>query len=734
MMESLPKLDDPHDDAHLEGENSGKRQKTSKHGTFVFEESSSSQDYESKRGPSTSVARRANGSIASITELNYKNLNKNDIEDMYLLIIIHKVDDYAETGLLWSLSVFIRSIVTWERVHNFQLAKTRPNTEEAKADNEADAGFSRGILRREFRARSLVADGERSSLLEHVVALEGSNIRLRDALGIERVRADSLQRCLGYVEDELRQNMKITRSSMTLEAIEALISQRVKEALAAQEVNHNAGLIGENQSQNGEMMITEIEEMEIMVTIMGMEIRMGEIEVQEEMHQSLRLVHIRIFSLVNHTTLVVLKESPAWLDGSRKWIRCFTIGIDEAYEMPWKDLMKPMIDVYCLRNEIHKMVPEENDKIKRFIWGLPDNSQGNVTSSKPQPPFKRHNVAQAFMVGNHEKRGYDGSALYCNKYRLHHEGLCTVKCTSCKKGHYKSDCPKLKNQNHKKKVANIDACGRGYALGGGDGNPDSNVITGTFLLNNNYAYILFDSDTDRSFVSTTFSALIDIPSTALDVSYTIELVDGRITESDTIIRGCMLNLLNYPFNIDLMPVELGSFNVIIGMDWLSKYHAVIVYDEKIVRIPYDNKILTIRGFGNEGRKNSEEKGLEDVPTIQDFLEVFPENLPRLPPARQVKFQIDLVPGATPFLTLGAPVLFFKKKDGSFYMCIDYRELNKLIVKNCYPLLRIDDLFDQLKGSSIYLKIDLRSGYHQLRVWEEDVRKTTFRNRYGHYEF
>ncbi|GJX72724.1 putative reverse transcriptase domain-containing protein [Tanacetum coccineum] len=153
-------------------------------------------------------------------------------------------------------------------------------------------------------------------------------------------------------------------------------------------------------------------------------------------------------------------------------------------------------------------------------------------------------------------------------------------------------------------------------------------------------------------------------------------------------------------------------------------------------------------------------------SFEIFLEVFHEDLSGLPPTRQVEFQIDLIPGATPVARApyrlasskmkelsdqlqelsdkgfirpssspwGAPVLFVKKKDGSFRMCIDYRELNKLTLKNRYPLLRIDDLFDQLQGSSVYSKIDLRSGYHQLRVREENILKTAFRTRYGHYEF
>nr|GEZ94272.1 putative reverse transcriptase domain, ribonuclease H-like domain, aspartic peptidase domain protein [Tanacetum cinerariifolium] len=168
----------------------------------------------------------------------------------------------------------------------------------------------------------------------------------------------------------------------------------------------------------------------------------------------------------------------------------------------------------------------------------------------------------------------------------------------------------------------------------------------------------------------------------------------------------------------------------------------------------------------EVEDKSKEKRLEDVPVVRDFPKVFPEDLSGLPPIRPVEFQIDLVPGAAlvaraPYRLVpsemkelakqlkelsekgfirpssspwGAPVLFVKKKDGSFRMCIDYRELNKLTVKNRYPLPRIDDLFDKLQGSSVYSKIDLRSSYHKLRVQEEDILKTAFRTRYGHYEF
>ncbi|GKB40962.1 hypothetical protein Tco_0885904, partial [Tanacetum coccineum] len=327
-----------------------------------------------------------------------------------------------------------------------------------------------------------------------------------------------------------------------------------------------------------------------------------------------------------------------------------TISVDAAYAMKWAGLIR--------------MVPDEKDKVEKFIGGLPDNIHGNVIAAEPtklqdairiannlmdqklkgyarsaenkrrlennprdnrgqQPVFKQQNVrgqnvARAYTAGNNDRKGYVGSLPYCNKCILHHEGSCTVRYGNCKKvGHLTRNC------------------------------------TAAVAPNTQRAAVGNQSGADRSFMSSTFSALLDVAPSSLDTSYAVELADGRVSETNVVLRGCMFGLLGHPFDIDLMPVELGSFDVIIGDDC-------------------------------DGGKD----------------------LPGLPPARQVEFQIDLVPGDAPVARApyrlapaelqelstelqeifdrgfirpssspwGALVLFVKKKDGSFRMCIDHWSL------------------------------------------------------------
>ncbi|GJV01518.1 putative reverse transcriptase domain-containing protein [Tanacetum coccineum] len=528
-----------------------------------------------------------------------------------------------------------------------------------------------------------------------------------------------------------------------------------------------------------------------------------------------------------------------------------TMGLETMNQMPWTEMKQLMTAEFCPIEEVQRMenelwnlkvkeynivaytqrfnelafmfprmVEPKRLKVNAYIQGLTDNIKGDVTSSRPanlnedvrmdhklmeqKSQYRDERILEGnkqkwerLQSGNSSGKGNNrdnsrqtlqnnqrqGNAramvtaptngklpLYERCFTLH-VGQCTIKCHKCGKVGTR----------------------QGTVILGTDAHRRSNKKKlEKFMAEHMLFRMLSRKVRMWSFVNTRFSSMLDIKPIKIEASYEVELANGRVVSTNTVLNGCTLNLVNHIFKIDLMPIKLGTFDVIMGMDWLVKHDAVIICGEKVVRIPYGSKTLIVEGDKGVSRlkviscikackyvergchlilahvkeNKSKEKRLEDVPVIRDFPEVFPKELPGLPLSRQVEFRIDLVPGAAPVARApyrlapsemkelsvqlqellekgfsrpssspwGAQVLCVKKKDGSFRMCIDYRELNKLTIKNRYPLLRIDNLFDQLQGSSLYCKIDLQSGYHQLRIKEEDIPITTFRTWYGHFEF
>nr|GEY46138.1 putative reverse transcriptase domain-containing protein [Tanacetum cinerariifolium] len=546
----------------------------------------------------------------------------------------------------------------------------------------------------------------------------------------------------------------------------------------------------------------------------------------EKMESVFQISGYAIENQVKFATFTLLDAALTWWNSQIR-----SLGPD-AYSMTWEVLKKKITDKYCPQGEIKKLeielwnlkvkennvpaytecfqeltlictkfVADETEKIDKNSATMQKGRQTTqerlmihsettmVTNSKPL----KGKMSPGSTIWGRARRSRTveicpsaPSAIFITMARVPRSSTSATRNNGSNPkrngrfecgapGNFKRDCLKLKNKDGGK----VNTPGWVYTVrnaektGNASRDLDSNVATGTFLLNNRYASILFDTGADRSFISTAFSSLIDIIPTPLGNSYDVKLTDGKIVGVDTIMRGCTLNFLSHPLNIDLMPEELGSFDVIIGMDWLRRCHVVIVCDEKLVRIPYGNETLTFRGNeSNNGRESrltviSCSKAQEYMAKgCQIFLsQISAKKEEDRSEGKQLE-DIDLIPGATPIARApyrlaqskmkelseqlqelydkgfirpssspwGASVLFVKKKDGSFKMCIDYRELNKLTVKNRYPLQWIDDLFDQLQGSSVYSKIDLRSGYHQLRVREQDVLKTAFRTRYGHFEF
>ena len=324
-----------------------------------------------------------------------------------------------------------------------------------------------------------------------------------------------------------------------------------------------------------------------------------------------------------------------------------------------------------------------------------------------------------------------------------------------------------------------------------DAAPD--VVTGIISILDHDAYTLVDPGATHSFASKPFLDRFQIETQPLEGRMRVSLPTRDPLFPDIIVRDSRVLIEGHEFPVDLVALDMRDFDVVLSMDWLSRHRATLDCYKKEVKLHRPGKLeVKFRGICRELsssmisamtaqrmlRKGCQgylayvvETGKEgtlvdEIPIVREFPDVFPDDITGLPPEREVEFTIDLIPGTKPISIppyrmapaelrelkaqleellskgfirpsispWGALVLFVKKKDGSLRLCIDYRQLNKVTIRNQYPLPRIDELFDQLQGPRVYSKIDLRSGYHQLRVQEGDVPKTAFRTRYEHYEF
>nr|GEW38099.1 reverse transcriptase domain-containing protein [Tanacetum cinerariifolium] len=303
-----------------------------------------------------------------------------------------------------------------------------------------------------------------------------------------------------------------------------------------------------------------------------------------------------------------------------------TMGLDTVNRMPWTKMKQLMTaEFYPIFSELALMCPRmvepESVKVDAYIRGLSENIKGEVTSFKPANLNEANNQkqgnARAMTITPTEGKVSSRSLPLCERCFTRHDGQCMIKCHKCEKIWHKSSYCKEKSV---KQEETEEVRGRAYAIK--DAEPqDLSVVTCMFLLNNRFASVLFDSGFDRCFVDTRCSSMLDTDPVKIDAYYEVELPGGRVVSTNNVLKGCTLNLVNHLFEIDLIPIELRTFDIIIGMDWLVKNDVIIVCGKKVVRIPYGNKMLIVESDKGMSRlKKPKKKRLEDVPIIRDFPE------------------------------------------------------------------------------------------------------------------
>ncbi|KAL0537623.1 hypothetical protein IC582_026606 [Cucumis melo] len=461
---------------------------------------------------------------------------------------------------------------------------------------------------------------------------------------------------------------------------------------------------------------------------------------------------------------------------------------------------RPVTHADALRLAVDLSLQERANSSKTAGRGL---TSGQKRKAEQQPvPVPQRNFRSGGEFRRFQQKPFEaGEAArgkpLCTTCGKHHLGRClfgTRTCFKCRQeGHTADRCPLRLTGNAQNQGAGAPHQGRVFATNKTEAEKAGTVVTGTLPVLGHYALVLFDSGSSHSFISSTFVSHARLEVEPLQHVLSVSTPSGECMLSKEKVKTCQIEIAGHVIEVTLLVLDMLDFDVILGMDWLAANHASIDCSRKEVTFnPPSRASFKFKGEGSRSLPQvisairaskllsqgtwgilasvvdtrEVDVSLSSEPVVRDYPDVFPEELPGLPPHREVEFAIELEPGTVPIIRApyrmapaelkelkvqlqelldkgfirpsvspwGAPVLFVKKKDGSMRLCIDYRELNKVTVKNRYPLPRIDDLFDQIQGATVFSKIDLRSGYHQLRIKDADVPKTAFRSRYGHYEF
>eukprot|EP00253_Pinus_taeda_P015903 PITA_15903 len=464
-------------------------------------------------------------------------------------------------------------------------------------------------------------------------------------------------------------------------------------------------------------------------------------------------------------------------------------------------------------------IREEKEKVQRFVSSLPpymweriefDNAKSmdevirkaricyQQSKQKGETANRKWSDKKNFKAANEPKASEP-------QIRLDNEGTARppLQCWGCGGPHYIKNCPQQKGTEQLSQIQEASTVGEvgrsvpriNAALEDRQAEYQPTMVEFEGKISSLPISVLIDPGATLSYVNPKVVERCNLQSVKFKNPWLVQLATGAKRKVTSKINNCSFTIVDQPITADLNILPLGSYDILIGMDWLEKHWSLVDCKTKIIyyrdqqgnskevqgiKRPVQVRPITANqlvkciwkgcqvyaiqvGFANSKDKTA---SLNNIPVIQEFADVFPEEIPGLPPRRDIDFTIELVPGAAPVSRApyrmnipeltelkmqlqelleknyirpsvspwGAPVLFVKKKEGTLRMCIDYRQLNKLTIKNKYPLPRIDELFDQVKGATVFSKIDLRSGYHQIRIKDEDIAKTAFRTRYGHYEF